>query len=111
VQLPVKPWDPWAALHHDHPHVRLVTTLELPGKLWGLTIPDPDGLTVLLCKRLNPNQRTSTLCHELVHVERGIFHTSTTSPEALAEERIVCDTASRRLIPAAQPRGGRSGRA
>jgi hypothetical protein len=54
---------------------------------------------VIVCKRLNPNQRTSTLCHELVHIERGIFHTSTTSPESLAEERIVRDISCRRLIP------------
>jgi hypothetical protein len=96
--LPVEPWNPWRALAEDHPNVTLVTTVELPAQDWGWTILDPNGPVIFLCKRLGPRNRTSTLCHELIHIERGILH-SREAPEAEVEELIVCEIAARRLIP------------
>ncbi len=96
--LPVQPWDPWRALAEDYPGVELVVGKELPERIWGLSTFDGGVGVIWLCKRLNQKARTSTLCHELIHIERGILHGMET-PEAQVEERIVCDIASRRLIP------------
>lgn len=86
-------WNPWRHVGERYPDVDVETRVELPGRVWGLTV----GRTILLCRRLDQAARRSTLAHELIHLERGPVPAD---PRGRArEERAVSAEAARRLIP------------
>ena len=85
-------WNPWRHAGKHYPDVTIETTIELPGRLWGLTV----DRTILLCRRLNQAARRSTLTHELVHMERGPVPADARG--RAREERAVSAEAARRLI-------------
>lgn len=79
--------NPWEKLVTHHPHVR-VEYQTLPGNQCGKT----NGHTIILDKNLSQAQRRSTLMHELIHLERGIFTCNH------KEEHIVDKISAVRLI-------------
>ncbi|WP_448222402.1 hypothetical protein [Gordonia iterans] len=79
--------DPWGYLAEHHPTVR-VHWARLPGRLRGFT----DGLHIWMDDRLTQVQRRVTVCHETIHLERGIIC------DDPCEERTVDELTARRLI-------------
>lgn len=86
-------WNPWRHVGKHYPDIDVETRVELPGRVWGLTI----GRTILLCRRLDQSARRSTLAHELIHLERGPVPEDARG--RAREERAVSAEAARRLIP------------
>jgi len=85
-------WNPWRYAGRRYPDVCIETGVELPGRIWGMTV----DRTILLCRRLDQAARRSTLTHELIHLERGPVPAD---PRGRArEERAVSAEAARRLI-------------
>lgn len=89
------PYDPWADLRQNWPHVKLVIE-EMTGDLLG-EVRD-DGRLIALRAGTSAAQRRCTLTHELVHLERGILDCG---PWLQREEALVHAEVSRRLIPLA----------
>ena len=85
-------WNPWRHAGEHHADVTIETGVELPGRLWGLTI----GRTILLCRRLDQAARRSTQTHEIIHLERGPVPADARG--RAREERAVSAEAARRLI-------------
>lgn len=79
--------DPWKHLATNHPDVRVVFD-RLPGTICGQT----DGETIWLDDRLTQAQRRVTLCHETIHIERGVQHV-----DDLEERRVERLTAERMI--------------
>lgn len=90
-----RPYDPWADLRQNWPHVKVVIE-EMTGDLLG-EVRD-DGQVIALRAGTSAAQRRCTLTHELVHLERGIFDCG---PWLQREEGLVHAEVSRRLIPLA----------
>ncbi|MCV7222966.1 ImmA/IrrE family metallo-endopeptidase [Mycolicibacterium elephantis] len=86
------PWNPWAYLEAYHPDVLVTDAYRLPDHSMGLHL----GRKIWLCRKLNQAERRSTLAHEIVHIERGPVPSDPAM--AAAEERVVDEIASRRLI-------------
>lgn len=74
--------NPWRHLAVHHPDVRVVWT-RLPGTMRGWT----DGTVILIDDRLTQAQRRVTVCHETLHIERGIIPADTL--EECRVERLV----------------------
>jgi hypothetical protein len=89
------PYDPWADLRQNWPHVKVVIE-EMTGDLLG-EVRD-DGRLIALRADTSAAQRRCTLTHELVHLERGILDCG---PWLQREEGLVHAEVSRRLIPLA----------
>jgi hypothetical protein len=85
-------WNPWRHIGKHYPDVSVVTNVELPGRMWGLT----NGRRIWLCRRLDQAARRCTLTHEIVHLERGL--TPADARGLAREERAVDLIAARRLI-------------
>ncbi|MDQ1722895.1 MAG: hypothetical protein QOI26_2629 [Pseudonocardiales bacterium] len=89
------PYDPWADLRQNWPHVKVVIepmTDDLLGEV------RDDGQLIALRADTSAAQRRCTLTHELVHLERGILDCG---PWHQREESLVHAEVSRRLIPLA----------
>lgn len=84
------PYDPWRDLRENWPEIE--TVLEpMAGRLLGeLRYP-----VIALRADSSAAQRRSTLAHEIVHLERGVFDCG---PWAALEERLVHAEAARRLV-------------
>lgn len=81
-------FNPWRYLADHHPHVKVVWT-RLPGNLRAVT----DGASVIwMDERLCQSQRRVVLCHETLHIERGII------PADSVEERRVERLTAQRMI-------------
>jgi hypothetical protein len=89
------PYDPWADLRLNWPHVKVVIE-EMTGDLLGEV--REDGQLIALRADTSAAQRRCTLTHELVHLERGILDCG---PWLQREEGLVHAEVSRRLIPLA----------
>lgn len=89
------PYDPWADLRQNWPHVKVVIE-PMTGDLLG-EVRD-DGQVIALRADTSAAQRRCTLAHELVHLERGILDCG---PWLQREEDLVHAEVSRRLIPLA----------
>ncbi|HEX8093505.1 ImmA/IrrE family metallo-endopeptidase [Jatrophihabitans sp.] len=89
------PYDPWADLRLNWPHVKVVIE-RMTGDLLG-EVRD-DGQVIALRADTSAAQRRCTLTHELVHLERGILDCG---PWLQREESLVHAEASLRLIPLA----------
>lgn len=87
------PYDPWADLRQNWPHVTVVIE-EMTDDLLG-EVRD-DGQVIALRAGTSAAQRRCTLTHELVHLERGILDCG---PWLQREEGLVHAEVSRRLIP------------
>ncbi|MEO7259806.1 MAG: hypothetical protein ABI047_00825 [Jatrophihabitantaceae bacterium] len=87
------PYDPWADLRQNWPHVKVVIEA-MTGDLLG-EVRD-DGQLIALRADTSAAQRKCTLTHELVHLERGILDCG---PWLAREEGLVHAEVSRRLIP------------
>jgi hypothetical protein len=87
------PYDPWADLRQNWPHVKVVIE-RMTGNLLG-EVRD-DGQLIALRADTSAAQRRCTLTHELVHLERGILDCG---PWLQREESLVHAEASLRLIP------------
>jgi hypothetical protein len=85
-------WNPWRHIGKHHPDVTVDTSVELPGRIWGLTAEN----RIWLCRRLDQVARRCTLTHEIVHLERGPVPADTRGRDR--EERTVDAIAARRLI-------------
>ena len=79
------PHNPWRHLAQHHPDVRVVWT-RLPGGHRGCT----DGATIWMDDRLSQVQRRVVICHETIHIERGII-----PADAYEEARVQRLTAER----------------
>lgn len=79
-------FNPWSYLADHHPHVRVVWTL-LRGPR-AVT----DGHTIWMDRRLCQTQRRVVVCHETLHIERGII-----PADALEERRVDRLTAERMI--------------
>lgn len=77
--------NPWRHLAEHHADVRVVWS-RLPGDTRGKT----DGRTIWLDDRLSQAQRRVTVCHETIHIERGII-----PADQLEESRVDRMTAQR----------------
>ncbi|NIL77679.1 hypothetical protein [Rhodococcus sp. B10] len=86
-------WHPWRTLRDTHPDVSVTCRYYLPGDLKGVWTDDG----IYLHRGLDQAGRRSVLTHELVHRERGTE--CNPHDRFSAEERIVDEIASRRLIP------------
>lgn len=89
------PYDPWADLRQNWPHVKVVIE-PMTGDLLGEV--REDGRLIALRADTSAAQRRSTLTHELVHLERGILDCG---PWLQREEGLVHAEVSLRLIPLA----------
>ena len=85
-------WNPWRHIGEHYPDVIVDTRVELPGRIWGLTV----DRHIWLCRRLDQVRRRCTLTHEIVHLERGPVPTDPVGHAR--EERLVEQLAARRLI-------------
>jgi hypothetical protein len=85
------PYDPWRDVAENWPELQ-VTVEPMEGDLLG-TVEWP---VIALRADSSPAQRRCTLCHELVHLERGIWDCG---PWADREERAVHSEVALRLIP------------
>lgn len=66
----------------------------LPDNMLGAYVEKAGGVrTIVLDERLDREERRATLCHELIHAERGI------TGEERFDERGVEDEVARRLVP------------
>lgn len=83
-------FNPWRWLR-EHPHISL-RWARLPVGVRGLYI-DAAEPVIVLDSSLGRRQRNATLCHEVVHAERGI------SGEPRLDERGVDDEVARLLVP------------
>lgn len=83
-------YDPWAALDHVGP-VTLVDADLPPGRRGEITF---STRVIALSRELLEVERTCTLAHELVHLERGPVMRRHTA----REERTVAAIAARRLV-------------
>lgn len=92
---PASPYDPWADLRQNWPHVRVVIE-PMSGDLLGEV--REDGEVIALRADTSAAQRRCTLTHELVHLERGILDCG---PWLQREEDLVHAEVSLRLIPLA----------
>lgn len=88
--MDVPGFNPWAWLR-EHSSITL-RWAHLPSGVRGIYVED-DSPVIVLDARLGRAQRNATLCHELVHAERGI----TGNPRV--DERGVDDEVARRLVP------------
>lgn len=79
--------NPWRHLAVHHPGVRVIWT-RIPGATRGFT----DGERIWLDDRLTQVQRRVTVCHETIHIERGII------PADSLEEARVNRLVAQRLI-------------
>lgn len=79
------PHNPWRHLAEYHPAVRVIWA-----RLGGATRGFTDGQTIWLDDRMTQAQRRVTVCHETVHIERGII-----PADALEEARVERITAER----------------
>jgi hypothetical protein len=87
----MRPYDPWEALR-DFPAVVVVETDLPPGRRGQVQF---STRVISLARGLAEVERTCTLAHELVHLERGpVMHRQT-----VREERTVAAIAARRLVP------------
>lgn len=86
----MQPYDPWVALEQVGP-VTLVDADLPPGRRGEIRF---STRVIALSRRLLEVERTCTLAHELVHLERGPVIRRHTS----REERMVAAIAARRLI-------------
>ena len=77
--------NPWRHIAEHHPSVRVVWE-RLDGIHRGFT----DGLTIWMDDRLSQVQRRVTVCHETIHIERGII-----PADDLEEARVERLTAER----------------
>lgn len=59
--------NPWTYLAEKHPAVAVVWT-QLPRRVRGCT----DGRTIWMDPRLTQVQRRVVVCHETIHIERGV---------------------------------------
>lgn len=91
-----KTWSPWRHLRVYHPDF-VVHELELPAGLMGCV--DLGRRTIWLDSRLTCREQRSTLAHEIGHLERGPAPCDPVASQA--EERVIDDWASRKLIRAA----------
>jgi hypothetical protein len=82
-------YDPWTDLATRYPHVDIVWEDDLP------TLGQWDGHTLYLRSGMTTAEVTSTLTHEIVHMDRGI---PTCDKAEEVEEAYVDDEASRKLI-------------
>lgn len=80
-------FSPWHYLADHHPNVRVIRT-RLPGPHRGCT----DGRTIWIDDRLCQVQRRVVVCHETIHIERGII-----PADALEERRVDLLTAERMI--------------
>ncbi|WP_062367312.1 hypothetical protein [Gordonia sp. QH-12] len=85
------PHNPWRHLAQNHPDVRVVWA-RLPGTYRGWT----DGSTIWIDDRLSQAQRRVVVCHETIHIERGII------PADAYEEARVKRLTAERLITTEQ---------
>lgn len=77
--------NPWRHLAQHHPEIRVIWT-RLPGAHRGCT----DGTTIWMDDRLSQVQRRVVICHETIHIERGII-----PADAYEEARVKRLTAER----------------
>ena len=87
-------WDPWTAASDEWPLVA-IRSEPLPGRRLG-EIRDR-GTVIVLRAGITRAQATSTLAHELVHLERGLL--GCRGQWRAREEFLVHAEAARRLIP------------
>ena len=80
-------FSPWHYLAQHHPKVRVIRT-RLPGSHRGLT----DGRTIWIDSQLCQVQRRVVICHETIHIERGII-----PADPLEERRVDLLTAERMI--------------
>lgn len=92
---PHERWDPWRALEEEFPGVEVITDYELPPDTWGLA----RGNTVWICKTMNHRAQTTTLAHELIHLERGIPLSPFNGAIKEYEELFVRAETARRMVP------------
>lgn len=81
------PHNPWRHLAQHHPDVNVIWT-HLGGQRRGCT----DGHTIWMDSRLTQAQRRVVICHETIHIERGII------PADPTEEARVNRLTAERLI-------------
>jgi IrrE N-terminal-like domain len=87
-------YHPWRHLRDQHPDVHVDPQCALPPGTVGRWTADG---RLELSDRSSQQQRRSTLAHEIVHLERGPVPRD--PRQRGREERIVEETAARRLIP------------
>lgn len=85
------PHNPWRYLADHHPDVSVIW-----GRLTGGVRGYTDGATIWMNDRLTQVQRRITVCHETIHIERGII------PADPAEESRVERLTAERLITTSQ---------
>lgn len=81
------PHNPWRHLATHHPDVRVIWT-RFAGKARGCT----DGATIWLDDRMTQAQRRVTVCHETIHIERGIIpadHWEEARVKRMTAERLI----------------------
>lgn len=83
-------YNPWRDLRDNWPHIA-VWIVPMSGRLLG----ELDYPNIYLRAGTTAAQRRSTLTHELVHLERGIYDCG---PLTSREERLVHAEAARRLV-------------
>lgn len=83
-------FNPWAWLR-ERPHI-VLRWMRLPAGTRGLYV-DGDEQVIVLDPSLGRVQRNATLCHEVIHAERGV------TGARWLDERGIEDEVARRLVP------------
>lgn len=90
-------WNPWGALR-ARAATELWWTAE-PSAPAGAAVVDESGERVILHERLGRRERSATLGHELVHLERGLLPPEAPPGIVQREEATVDRIVADRLVP------------